>query len=398
MSRMRLVSSSTPCEVSVIVPVWRIPESLLRECAESLQRQTMDRMEVLWVIDGPDPDARDFLDTLTRTDLRMRVFQNTANLGVSSARNAGLERMSGRWFTFVDADDFVEPNLLEELLEAAQRGNAPLSCCGRRLDSGGTPPPGWKSHAVTLEFSIPNDLTRAMLLTHNGACWGRLFDREHFGKLRFDEDLKFGEDWVFVQRALEIAKRMAWTPTPLYIHRVREGSATRGALPVEDYRNWLEAMKRRTILARSLLEGNARATRLAAWDAWQGTNNPNARPRWTPTELRQAWMATRHFFESLAPEQALLPWDVRTVIWLEMRSLTAFLRRPRWLHIWLSGRAFADLLRLEKATKLSGKPLVVEHELSDGQLGRGGRVSYFQPSASIQTPEKDRTHTPQWSC
>lgn len=353
------------CDVSVIIPVHNVPPQLLQKCSESLSCQTLRTMEVLWVMDGPDVDARGIIETYVRRDRRMRILQCQVNHGVSAARNVGLDNVRGQWFAFVDADDEVLPDLFTILLDAARQGHVSLASCDWHKASPSEVPLAvlndrGATEAIRLDFSRSIDLARAVLLTHNGACWARLFERERFGNLRFDEDLRFGEDWVFLQKALALAEGITWVPRSLYIYNVRGDSASHADSSVAAYHNWLTALKRRTVLARSFLADNELAARLVAWDAWQGSNNLLIRSKWSSHELYDAWVCTKHFFESVACEIAKLPWDVRAAVRWEMLSIKAFKQRPQWLARWLRKRSFTVLAQIDSSTSSAGESYKVE--------------------------------------
>ena len=107
-------------KVSVIVPVFRVPGGMLAECLDSLMGQTLADIEIICVLDGPDGAARGLLEERAHADARIGILQSDRNRGASAARNLGLEAVRGDWFAFVDADDWVEPGMLEDLLGAAE--------------------------------------------------------------------------------------------------------------------------------------------------------------------------------------------------------------------------------------------------------------------------------------
>lgn len=327
-------------KVSVIVPVFRIPGDMLEDCLESLERQTARDMEILCVLDGPDDAARDILEKRCQADSRIRLLQSEMNRGVSSARNLGLSEARGEWFAFVDADDWVEPAMLEELLAAAKACGADLAACSWRHDP---PLPNEETGAggsvEALDSRRPADWVRAVHLLRNGSCCCRLFSRKEFGDLRFDENLRHGEDLVFLQRVLARTRRMVWVPRPLYVYRVRDGSASRKALSADSFKNWLSALETRLILARRQ-SGMPRAARvILVWDTWLALNDPRPRKGWTDEEGRGAWEALRRFAAAVEEDFRLLPADFRWAWWRETASLRTFRNRPRWLNAWLWRRA-----------------------------------------------------------
>lgn len=336
----------TSPKVSVIVPVHGIPRDFLAECMDSLQRQTLEDLEILPVLDGPDAELQRLLEERAECDSRMVVLRLPENKGVSAARNLGLEKASGEWFAFVDADDWVESTMFATLLRAAEESRALLSACTWvRGSSPETPAPLAEDTSV-LDFSNPGNLARAMGLLRNGSCCARLFSRRAFGTLRFDEDLRHGEDLVFLQKALDGTGRLAWVPQALYVYRPRSGSASLAPLSLDSYKNWLTGLERRMVVSRRLLRDVPRAQSVLAWDTLCAVNDPRVRSGWPRESRRDGWLATRRFIQALDADLAVLPLDIRAVWRWEMLSLRNFYHRPRWVNGWMWHRARRALAAL----------------------------------------------------
>ena len=94
-------------KVSVIVPVYKIEESLLRRCLDSLASQSEKNAEFIVVDDGSPDCCGDIIDEYAIKDSRF-VPIHTENCGVSNARNVGLDHAVGKYVIFVDGDDYVE--------------------------------------------------------------------------------------------------------------------------------------------------------------------------------------------------------------------------------------------------------------------------------------------------
>ncbi len=100
-------------KVSVIVPVYNV-EKYLRECLDSLVNQTLDDIEIICVNDGSTDSSLDILNEYQQKDKRIKVFSQE-NQGVSSARNHAMEHITGKYTYFMDSDDVLQTNALEEL-------------------------------------------------------------------------------------------------------------------------------------------------------------------------------------------------------------------------------------------------------------------------------------------
>lgn len=101
--------------ISIIVPVYNV-ESYLRKCIESILNQTYKNLQIILVDDGSPDNSGAICDEYAAKDNRIEVVHK-ANGGVTSARKAGLELAKGDYIGFVDSDDWIEPNMYEEMLE-----------------------------------------------------------------------------------------------------------------------------------------------------------------------------------------------------------------------------------------------------------------------------------------
>lgn len=122
------ITTETPL-LSVIVPIYNTPAAYLTRCIDSLIRQTYTRSEILLINDGSDEATASLVDRLSTRDPRIRVCHKE-NGGVSSARNLGLSMMRGDILTFIDADDYLEPNAWECALAAMLETGAQMVAFG----------------------------------------------------------------------------------------------------------------------------------------------------------------------------------------------------------------------------------------------------------------------------
>ena len=97
--------------ISVIVPVYNV-EQYLPRCVESILAQTYENLEILLVDDGAKDGSGAICDAYARQDERVKVIHKE-NGGLSSARNAGIDASTGEYLSFVDSDDWIEPDMYE---------------------------------------------------------------------------------------------------------------------------------------------------------------------------------------------------------------------------------------------------------------------------------------------
>ena len=114
--------------ISVIVPIYNM-EPFLRRCVTSIINQTFEDLEIILVNDGSTDTSGDIIWEIAAEDSRVKVISQT-NQGVSAARNEGLKAAKGKYIGFVDADDYIKPDMYENLLNALVKYQADIACCG----------------------------------------------------------------------------------------------------------------------------------------------------------------------------------------------------------------------------------------------------------------------------
>lgn len=105
-------------KVSIIVPTYNVQE-YVRECMDSLLRQTLQDIEIICVNDGSTDGSGEILESYARQDSRIKVL-NKENTGYGASMNLGIREASGEYIGIVEPDDFVEPEMYEELYQKAE--------------------------------------------------------------------------------------------------------------------------------------------------------------------------------------------------------------------------------------------------------------------------------------
>lgn len=118
-------------KISVIVPAYNIEEYLGR-CLESILAQTYTNIEVIVVDDGSKDNTLKVAQQFEKDDNRVKVISK-ANEGVTVARLTGVKAATGQWIGFVDGDDFIDPEMYENLLLNAHKYSADISHCGYKM-------------------------------------------------------------------------------------------------------------------------------------------------------------------------------------------------------------------------------------------------------------------------
>jgi glycosyltransferase involved in cell wall biosynthesis len=187
--------------VSVIIPVFNAEEHLDR-LFSSLQGQLYQNFEVIVIDDGSTDDSGSLCKAYQHKFSKFRYFYQH-NSGVSAARNFGIEKISGHYMMFIDADDFIEPQHISDLVRNQSVFDVDLvTCCykkiyGDKVKFIDSRLPFGKYSAKSLELMFLDDGSLTGMLIGSG--WTNLYLSEliHAKQIKFDEDMKSYEDGLF---------------------------------------------------------------------------------------------------------------------------------------------------------------------------------------------------------
>lgn len=112
--------------VSVIVPVYNA-EKYLEQCVDSLCAQTYKNLEIILVDDCSPDSSPAICDKYAQNDSRVTVIHREQNGRISAARNSGNDAANGKWLMYVDADDWIDPNTCEEIVEQLEQTGADVA-------------------------------------------------------------------------------------------------------------------------------------------------------------------------------------------------------------------------------------------------------------------------------
>lgn len=208
--------------ISVVVPVYNAGP-YLRQCLDSIAAQTYSHMEVILVDDASTDGSGQLCKEYAERDERFQYVRFPANRGPSAARNEGVGRAAGAFLSFVDADDYVEPDLLEKLYRSLTESGADISTCGAdgiRLESGPARTYSRAEAVCCLAKGAP----------FNHVPWGKLYCAELARACPFDENVFYSEDLLFLYEALKRSEKVSCIPDVLYHYVSREGSQMRSGM------------------------------------------------------------------------------------------------------------------------------------------------------------------------
>lgn len=162
-------------KVSVIIPVFHV-ENYLRDCLDSIVNQTLHDIEIICVNDASPDNSAMIIEEYRRNDSRIKVITHEYNQGLGPARNTGISIATSPYISFIDSDDYISTNMLEDLLESITLNHADIAWCGMAavseekqiIDAGQIPPRNW---------SIPEVLNCELLYPSILSLCNKLYDR-----------------------------------------------------------------------------------------------------------------------------------------------------------------------------------------------------------------------------
>lgn len=196
--------------VSVVVPVFNT-EKYLPRCLDSLSKQTLSDIEIICINDGSTDGSLKILEEYATKDARIKVLSQE-NSKQGAARNRGLEIAKGEFVTFVDSDDWIEPDYCELLYNAAQKHNVNIAAATTVRNYDGKT----KYHLKLTEEKVYTDVNSIIqALEYNFNTSSKLYRFDKIKNLRFEENVLY-EDGPYTLKAFDIEKTMVTVPDAIY--------------------------------------------------------------------------------------------------------------------------------------------------------------------------------------
>lgn len=216
--------------ISVIVPVFNC-KSYLKKCVESILNQTYPHILLVLVDDGSSDGSGEICDSFASQDSRIQVIHQN-NLGVSAARNTGLDAATGSWILFVDSDDYLKHDYCQRMLNASVQCDTDVTIAR----------PFFRSQPDVQCYDVAQiERLKQACLSYDeekfdynvDAPWGKLFRRSliEMHNIRFPEFLSRSEDAFFCASVYEHTNRICCLNWFGYVHVERGGSLCRSFIP-----------------------------------------------------------------------------------------------------------------------------------------------------------------------
>lgn len=220
-------------KISFIVPIYNV-EPYLARCVDSLLNQTYENVEIILVDDCSPDNSRSIMEAYSEKDSRVKCIFQPENMGVSAARNKGLEAATGDWIAFCDGDDWYLPEFCEEMLKSAEENNSDFIICNYQLVSDNGP-----SVTVDSVSAIKDDLSvKNVIACGSVSSCCHLFKKELFrlSNAVYPEGIGHSEELPVIPVLAKYSQKISIVDKALYCYYQRGGevSASNSTADYED--------------------------------------------------------------------------------------------------------------------------------------------------------------------
>lgn len=204
--------------VSIIVPIYNV-DKYLEECIESLKNQTYKNLEIILINDGSIDNSEQICRYVAEKDNRI-IFINKKNGGAASAKNEGLKVAKGDYITFVDSDDFIEPDMIEYMVNTIKKYDSDIVQCSFTNLYKNTEK--FKQDTIVEQKISSKDFLELFLTKWDSSLfWNKLFKREVIKNVFFKEG-RCIDDEFFTYKCVLNSKSIVTSNKIVYNYRMRK--------------------------------------------------------------------------------------------------------------------------------------------------------------------------------
>lgn len=219
-------------KISVIIPVYN-SEKYIEKCLDSILNQTIENIEIIVVNDKSTDNSKAIIMKYCDEYKNIIFIDKETNEGVSAARNDALKVATGKYISFIDADDWIESDMLEKLYIEAETNNLDIAICNHFVEN----EDGNNQEIRKINLSSDTifngmEMTKEVMTAKNnlqGFVWNKIFKLELIksNKIEFNSELNYLEDLIFNIKILLNSEGVKIINKPLYHYIQRQGSITK---------------------------------------------------------------------------------------------------------------------------------------------------------------------------
>lgn len=255
----RIWEDEDMAKVSVILPIYD-EERYLEQCLDSICDQTYKGIEIICVDDGSKDRSPQILEEYAQKDSRIKIITQK-NRFAGAARNKGMEYASGKYLSFLDADDYYAPDMIEKMVQKAEENSADIVICRYEQfyeKEGETGQPDWSFEELFLNgkgafskdaFAGKNLNCAGIFQITKGWAWDKLFRTDFVKRCGYQfPEFRSSEDGFFVYMLMARAERISYMDDAFAAHRINVS----GSLSNTKEKDWLNGFKMWSMIAEEL--------------------------------------------------------------------------------------------------------------------------------------------------
>ncbi len=209
-------------KISVILPVYN-SEKYIKQTLLNLIKQTFKEIEIIVVLDKPTDNSSNIVKELSKEDVRIKVFENPKNMGVSYSRNFGIKKAAGEYIHFMDSDDLINIDFYKNLFEAVEKTGADVAV----------------SKVISEEFANVKDWFNDSFILDNNSDKFFYIKADQYSfpvrylikktlwlnnNLSFPENFRYQEEKLVIPKMVLLSNYVITVPNSIYIYKNRAGS------------------------------------------------------------------------------------------------------------------------------------------------------------------------------
>jgi len=203
-------------QVSILVPIYNVSQYIER-CAHSLFRQTFQHIEYIFVNDATPDDSieklQKVIECYPNRQKQVKVIHNTVNQGIGESRNTAINNSEGKYLLFVDSDDYIESNMVEQLYDKIETKQADIAVCDFFIENK-------KKSVVGIDevFNGVEERLSNILKTTSTYTWNKLVRKDlyYHKDFKMPKGLRYCEDISLVVQLYFLTDKVVKVNKPLY--------------------------------------------------------------------------------------------------------------------------------------------------------------------------------------
>ena len=217
--------------VSIIMPVYNV-EKYIDRCLDSVVNSMYKNLEIIIINDCSPDNSDEIIRKYIKKDKRIVYLKNNKNLKVSETRNKGIDKASGKYLTFVDADDYISNDWIENLAETIEKKEADI-VIGSAKQFVGEQEKEYRIRDLDKEKQID---FRNIRINKNGVIWNKIYKSELIKKnnIKFDKEIFKHSDVEFTYKALALANKILYNNKGFYYYRTDNESSIMKTINYEE--------------------------------------------------------------------------------------------------------------------------------------------------------------------